>query len=336
MPKGSHSKSSDDGSGMSPVRRVWFLASVALVSALGMACLLLVLGSGVNWLARWNAERQATPAPVETPVGTPDGKGNLLVIGYEDGAATGFLALRIDAEKDSVNGVAFPTATLLEVPGRGLSRLGDAYSLDETASARVMSAVSNYIGVPFQDYVVVSADIYAKAVDTQSVAGLLDERLETSLSSAERVSLAEVIDSATEENTVIAPLPVIPIDLGDETYLEPDRTQIADLVLSWWGVDMNDESATTRILVYNGSGVPGIAGVAAQQLIGAGYRVVGTKNADSFDYAKTQVVVQSGDVSVGDAVAKVLGTGEVKRQPAVQDVAEVIVIIGKDYSPPGE
>jgi hypothetical protein len=197
-----------------------------------------------------------------------------------------------------------------------------------------MSAVTNYLGVPFKQYVVVPAEKYSKAVDSQAVAGLFDDAVATSLSSAERVSLANVLRGATQDNTVIAPLPVTPIDLGDETYLEPDETQIAHWVLSWWGVDITDLSSATRVLVYNGSGTPGIAGVAAQQLIGAGYRIVGTKNADSFNYAKTQVIVQTGAASVGDGVAKALGVGEVKRQPASQDVAEVIVIVGKDYTPP--
>lgn len=319
------------------VRKVWFLASVALVTALGTACLLLIVASGVNWLARWNAERHAgTANTANTSTADAQAKGNLLVIGYQDGVPTGFLAMKVDTEHKRVVGVAFPAEALIEVPGRGLSRLGDAYSLDATGSARVMSAVSNYLGVPFKEYVVVPGDAYSKAVDSQSVAGLLNERLETSLSASERVSLSGEIDSATEDNTVIAPLPVNPIDLGNETYLQPDRSQVAELVQSWWGVDVSDTSSAVRVLLYNGSGEPGIAGVAAQQLISAGYRVVDTKNADNFDYEKTQVVVQSGATSAGEEVAKVLGVGEVTRKPADQNVAEVIVIIGKDYSPPSE
>ncbi|MGV8082892.1 MAG: LCP family protein [Coriobacteriia bacterium] len=319
------------------VRKVWFLAAVALVAALCTACLLLALASGVNWLARWNAERHAgSGKTLSSAADATQGKGNLLVIGYQDGVPTGFLAMKVDAEKDRVVGIAFPVETLIEVPGRGLSRLGDAYSFDATGSARVMSAVSNYLGVPFKEYVAVPGDAYSKAVNSQGVPGLLGKRLQTSLSASERVSLADKIDSATEDNTVIAPLPVNPIDLGSETYLQPDKSEVAKLVLSWWGVDMSDTSSAARVLIYNGSGEPGIAGIAAQQLIDAGYRVVDTKNADTFNYEKTQVVVQSGATSAGEGVAKALGVGEVTRKPADQDVAEIIVIIGKDYSRPSE
>jgi len=62
--------------------------------------------------------------------------------------------------------------------------------------------------------------------------------------------------------------------------------------------------------------------------------VVDTKNADRFDYETTQVIVQNGDQSAGDAVKEVLGVGEIVMQPADQQVADVIVIIGSDYSVP--
>lgn len=87
-----------------------------------------------------------------------------------------------------------------------------------------------------------------------------------------------------------------------------------------------------RVIVYNGSGEPGIAGDVAQELIAGGYRVVDTKNADSFDYAETQVIVQTSDARIGERLAQLLGTGVVTVQEADQDVAEVIVIIGQDLS----
>ena len=88
------------------------------------------------------------------------------------------------------------------------------------------------------------------------------------------------------------------------------------------------------MIVFNGAGVPGIAGIAAQQLIRSGVRVVDTKNADRFNYAKTMIIVQRGPDSAGPEVKKILGVGEIIKKPAEQDVADVLVIIGKDYKPP--
>jgi hypothetical protein len=314
-------------------RRGWFLASIGLIALLCAVVALLLIAAAVNGLARWNAARQGTPATSES-ASVADGRGNVLVIGVKDGVATGFLAMRVDAEKDRVVGVAIPAGTFLQVPGSGFSRIGDGYYDDEAGFARVRLAVSNYLSVPFESHVVVSGDVYTRAVAGQTVEGLVEDALTSSFSADELEALSKQLGALPAENTVFVPLPVSAIKLGDETYLEPEIIEIADLMRAWWGVDATDSATTTRVIVYNGSGTPGIAGEAAKELIAAGFRVVDTKNADNFDYATTQVIVQSGEVSEGDDVAEVLGTGEVKQQAANQSVAEIIVIIGKDYSAP--
>jgi hypothetical protein len=127
---------------------------------------------------------------------------------------------------------------------------------------------------------------------------------------------------------------VRPVHLGAQTYFEPQKAQVADLLTKWWGVDASKVAQATRVILYNGAGTPGIAGVAAEPLIQAGMRVVDTKNADNFNYAQTMIIVQRGDVSQGNQIAKLLGVGQVKKQPSDQNVSDVIVIIGKDYKPP--
>ena len=64
------------------------------------------------------------------------------------------------------------------------------------------------------------------------------------------------------------------------------------------------------------------------------FRVVDTKNADNFNYVVTEIVVQRGSLEQGKNIAKVLKVGVVKSQPSEQNVADVIVIVGKDYKPP--
>jgi polyisoprenyl-teichoic acid--peptidoglycan teichoic acid transferase len=99
-------------------------------------------------------------------------------------------------------------------------------------------------------------------------------------------------------------------------------------------VTIEADDPTVRVIVYNGSGEPGVAGQAAQVLIRGGFRVVDTKNADTFDYDETQIVVQRGDPQSGERVREVLGVGEVVSQPAEQEVADIIIIIGSDFEPP--
>ena len=97
--------------------------------------------------------------------------------------------------------------------------------------------------------------------------------------------------------------------------------------------DISSAAQPTRVIVYNGSGIPGIAGVAARELIRLGYKVVDTRNADRFDYATTQIVLQHGEDPLGKQLQKELGVGTVVVQDANQQIADVIIIVGKDYAP---
>jgi hypothetical protein len=180
---------------------------------------------------------------------------------------------------------------------------------------------------------VVPAEEYQAAVKGQSVSRILAKQTSSNLSPAERQSLEQAIAKTDKENVAIVPLPVKPITLGNVTYYEPQRAQVADVVKSWWGVDLETQQQVSRVILYNGVGTPGLAGQAAQELIRAGFRVVDTKNADKFGYEQTLIVVQRGPVSAGERAAKVLGAGKVANKPADNSVADMVIIIGKDYKP---
>ncbi len=308
---------------------VWVIAwGLAIVGF--SAILLLLVATGINGFVRWNeqrlAEKAATPAGQEQAA-----KGNLLVIGTEGDKAVGFLAARYDSKGKQVFGIAIPDGAFIDVPGQGFQRVGDSYLAGPQTS---LAAVSNFLGVPFRDYVVVPSAVYKDALTNQSVAGLPDAATDSSLSKAELEALAERLGTVKSENIALVPMPVKPLKLGEQTYFEPQRAEIADLLKQWWGVDITDTAATTRVIVYNGSGQPGIAGEAAQQLIRSGFRVVDTKNADRFDYAQTSIVVAHGDAKRGQDVARVLGVGKVTVEESSQDVTDIVIVIGKDYVPP--
>ncbi len=312
------------------VRDAVYLTGMALAAlAVGVA-ILWVTAIAINGIARWNAHRVAArEASPEAQL--EKARDNLLVIGATEGRATGFLVLRSAPDQEQVFGIAIPDGTFMEVPGQGFERIGDSYM---TGADTSLSAVTNFFTVPFDSYVVVETELYQGALTQQSVAGLLVDPVETNLSEEDLKRFRDAFVKAPQENVALVPMPVRPVNVGAQTYFEPQREEIADLMASWWGVTIGAEESVTRAIVYNGSGVPGVAGQAAQVLIRSGFRVIDTKNADSFDYQTTQVVVQRGDTREGDRVREVLGVGEVLEQPADQDVADVIIIVGMDYEPP--
>lgn len=304
------------------------VAGTAVVAVL----VLFVLTTGVNaaarWLAKRDAERQASPA-----ARAEQARGNLLIISADASATADFLAVRLDEEDDQILGIAVPSGAFMEVPGQGYERVGDSFHAGPAVS---LAAISNYLSVPFDRHVVVPSQVYQDAMTNQSLRDVMANISSSDLSDAERERIASFIGKVPGDRTALVPLPVKPIDLGGQTFFEPQRDRIADLLLQWWGVRVGGEDSMVRVIIYNGVGTPGIAGAAAQQLIGAGMRVVDTKNADRFDYDSTMIVVQDGQVAQGETVAKALGTGQVVDQPSAQDVADVIVIIGRDYRPPAD
>jgi hypothetical protein len=285
--------------------------------------------AGINAGARWYVKRRADEMARATM--REKVRENLLVIGVAEKQATGFLAMRIDRKTSRVFGIAIPEGAFVEVPGQGFERIGDSYKAGPEVS---MSAVSNYLSVPFDYYVVVPDDVYKDMLKRQSVTAVVAASSASNLGKAERRELDSTLRAVPGKNIGLAPLPVRSISIGSSTYYEPQRDQIADLLFSWWGVKFGSGKQALRLIIYNGSGSPGIGGSAARQLIRAGFRVVDTGNADRFDYATTQIVVFRGDPGEALRIRDILGAGAVVRKPADQNITDVIVVIGRDYRPP--
>lgn len=312
------------------VRRGAYLAGVWFAAILTLVVVLLVMSLAINGVARWNARRVAGFG--DSAQGRIEkARDNLLIVAVDKtGRASGFLAIRVDRNEGSIYGIAIPDATFIEVPGQGFERVGVSWDAGPDVS---LDAISNFFGVPFTAYARVDPAVYQSALTKQSFEGVSNAFAATNLDKKSLERFTEAFNSIPTENVAIVPMPVRPITLGNQTYFEPQRQEIADLVETWWGARINGEQAPTRVIVYNGSGVPGIAGIAAQELIRGGLRVVDTKNADRFDYRTTSIIVQNGPVSAGEQVRTVLGVGKVVEQAADQQVADIVVIIGKDYRP---
>lgn len=311
-------------------KRLLYVIVQGIFTVIAVAIVLLLLANIVNTVVRWNAQR--TAARQSTPAAQAErDKENVLIIGLEGQRAIGYLAMRVDQKGEQVFGIAIPDGAFVDIPGRGFERIGEAYAQGPDVA---LATVSNYFTVGFKSYIAVPSTAYKDALKTMSVSSLPLAATDSSLTDGELSTLSKTLAKIPQESVAIVPMPVKPIKLGDQTYFEPQRGEIADLLSLWWGVDASEGEQVTRVIVYNGAGVPGIAGQAAQQLIRSGIRVIDTKNADNFDYATTRIVVKRGDAARGEQVRTSLGVGEVLVEPSSADVTDVVVIIGKDYRPP--
>ncbi|MCL4078978.1 LytR C-terminal domain-containing protein [Coriobacteriia bacterium Es71-Z0120] len=304
------------------------LATAVLIGALIVGLAIgsaLAINAAARHLAKRAAERAASPEAVKEQA-----RDNLLIIGTDPNGGTDFLAVRLDRSKKQITGIAISDGAFMEVPGQGFERAGDSFKSGPETS---LATISNYLGVLFDKYVVVPKQVYQDALTSQSLAGLFDKVSDTNLNESELAQVRQFADSLGPDRVALAPLPVRPINMGDQTYFEPQRDKIADLLMAWWGVKVGAEEARVSVVIYNGSGVPGIAGEVAERLIREGMRVADTKNADRFDYEQTLIVEQREGSDAGERIQRVLGVGKVIVQPSEQQVADIIIIVGKDYKP---
>ncbi|MEP6760432.1 MAG: LCP family protein [Sporichthyaceae bacterium] len=157
--------------------------------------------------------------------------------------------------------------------------------------------------------------------------------------------LAQIIAAAHEVGkkgdllSDVLPVNAITSGSGEESY-GVNAQQAAALMEARFGPSLVKDTAggPVRVLVQNGVGTPGLVDKARTKLVKAGFRFVNGNNASEFGHKQSTVLIaDSAPASVerGAAVAAALGlpadTIEVSGQG--QTVAEVIVVLGRDFKP---
>ncbi len=109
----------------------------------------------------------------------------------------------------------------------------------------------------------------------------------------------------------------------------PTFEEIDQLAATAFGAD----SPPVPVVLENGSGFPGIGEPAAQALVPAGFRIVVSQNGDTFGLAQTQVLAD-GNEHVADAqrAVEALGVGAVAVSRVPSGIADVTIVLGKDFS----
>ena len=192
------------------------------------------------------------------------------------------------------------------------------------------------------------AQLLLAASDPEVVQALFADgapQLETSADGEFLTSMFTQLAAAAEGGRLDFTLvPVTPFgaqdDTGGVTYrADPEGiTRLAEgpLALS---VPGNGGAEAVRIQVLNGVGTPGIGQEVDRRLEGAGFRIVLTDNARSFDFEQTRILVYREDeesLAAAEQVRQRLGVGtiQVSRQP--QSVVDLTIVVGSDFTAAGE
>jgi LytR cell envelope-related transcriptional attenuator len=84
--------------------------------------------------------------------------------------------------------------------------------------------------------------------------------------------------------------------------------------------------------VQNGNGTPGIADSVAAKIVPAGFRIVVSNNADSFAHAKTEVIANgTAREQAAERAREALGVGSIQVSQVPSGLADVTIIVGKDF-----
>jgi len=87
-----------------------------------------------------------------------------------------------------------------------------------------------------------------------------------------------------------------------------------------------------RTLIQNGNGEPGIGEAVATRILPAGFRVVLSQNATSFDHATTQIIaIGTAHLPEAQRAKAALGVGTVAVTQVPSGLADVTIVVGRDF-----
>jgi hypothetical protein len=93
-------------------------------------------------------------------------------------------------------------------------------------------------------------------------------------------------------------------------------------------------NSDTRVQILNGNGIPGIGQDVAELLVGEGFRVILSGNAQRLDHKKTLIITydpSEDGMAAADRAKELLGVGEVQVSAQEQGIVDLTIVVGKDF-----
>jgi hypothetical protein len=232
-------------------------------------------------------------------------------------------------EKKTIKGIRLNPQISTDIPGLGFGQLSQAYSL----GAEVFSqSVGNFTSVRPRYYLVANSQRLRRIIKERSLEELVLNNLKSNLSRSQLLSLAKKIRQVDRKKIHFYLVPTVKVTIGEQTYYQIKRDKLRQLVSKIWGIKLATP-VENRIIVLNGSGIPGSASEVANNLMKRGFRIIDTKNADNFNYQKTQIYIYGKqNRPLGEKIKEILGFGEIVQKQLPESVADVVVVVGNDYN----
>jgi hypothetical protein len=260
---------------------------------------------------------------------------NVLVVGIEekDGykRARGLLLAKLDFKNRTIQAVNIPETTYVHIPGLQFDQISESFTMVNGPNS-TKKAVEGLLQVPIENHIVMHYDDFEYLVNEKRFIIAFDKAIETGFFAAEKEAYGKKIARISTDRVDIIPLPVKFVSINGEPYYEPNDDEVNDLLQALWGIKRETNTKTIRVIILNGSGLPGIGRDISQKLSPKGFMVSDIKNADNFNYQRTQIIAyKEGFREKAKEIKQILGVGDVLIQATAPDLAEIAIIVGKDY-----
>ena len=159
------------------------------------------------------------------------------------------------------------------------------------------------------------------------LSGLLASGLTLRRADLTSVSSVGGVQQVLGETTAaqIVPMPTSTVAGASAIAQQP---QFDALLTSTWRT-----KAPTPVIVQNGNGAPGVGEAVARLIIPAGFRVVISQNAQSFDVPTTDIIANGmANVDLARKVKKAMKVGLVEASRVPSGIGDITIVVGKDFT----
>jgi hypothetical protein len=293
----------------------------------------------------------------ESPRGSTGSSGRQQVAAWALHAEGGQTYLAVFAEGDRPPVVlAVPAEVTINLPGQNLGTLSEAASSGDVDLVEV--AVENLLGVSVDTAVLdplssleaivdglEGVDVRGNHSSGDQVVSYLTEIPEGAPVDLAFLRWQDVLDGliqaapahpdalpGTLQDVLTGEPPslvALPVDNIAGGLLRPDQDALVPLIAEHFVLTTGD---VIRLVVLNGVGTPGIGQEVAGILVPEGFRLMSSGNANTFDLEETKIIASGReDLDAAERAKELLGTGEVQLGNQAAGLADVTVVIGRDF-----
>jgi LytR cell envelope-related transcriptional attenuator len=337
------------------------------------ALLVVAVVAGGGWWVFGRSSGACCPTRASSPSASstgPPGSAHLLALSISGGPAPYLAVIGAGPGGAKPAAVPIPSALSVMVPGQGETPARGVAALDGPS---IQVALSNVVGTWVQDYAVLnvgqvsglvdrlggitvdlslpestSAGLLAGTVKVTGVqmAALLDMRSgdsqirwqavlsgllaarpllqRTDLTSLSSLSGVQAVLSASVDAQVVP----MPTQTAAGAAAIAQQPQFDALLSSTWHT-----TPPTPVIVLNGNGRPGVGEAVARLIIPAGFRVVISENAQSFDIVTTDIIANGmSNVSLARKVKSAMKVGLVEASRVPSGIGDITIVVGKDFT----